>query len=301
MTSNNKTKGFLYYAHNGAINYLKLSICSALSGRFQLSEFKATVVTDVESISSLDDSDRGLLYDLFEKVIIDDFFKVEQDNTRFVVDGQTTHGIQAWYNKTRFNAYEDSDYDETILIDVDFIFQDNNLEKLWGSEMPILMNKKIVPVLNEDDSRKLGFAKSEMVGGFTIPMFWATVVYFDRSDFSRDFFNMVNHIQDNYFYYQKLYQVNDKSYRNDFSFSIALHILNGYRTPGQEWEIPYGFVLSRQYDTVFRVDRGQILLILDVRNRKNPHQLFNVQKMSLHCMNKISLLEHYDRFIKVYT
>ena len=71
--------------------------------------------------------------------------------------------------------------------------------------------------------------------------------------------------------------------------------------PGPEWEIPYKFVLSTNRDVVIRIDKGQIKLIISTRDWKSPNHLFNVQKMSLHCMNKISLLKKYDEFIKVYT
>ena len=199
------------------------------------------------------------------------------------------------------NAYTDSIYDETIMVDVDFLFQDDNLDKIWGSQTPIMMNKHIVPIINNEQAIKSGFVSSENVGNFTVPMYWATVVYYNRSDFSEQFFNLVNHVKDNYFYFQRLYQVEDNAYRNDYSFSIALYILTGNRIPGTEWEIPYKFVLSTNKDIVFRIDKGQIKMIIDTRDWKSPKQIFNVQKMSLHCMNKMSLLHKYNDIVEVYT
>lgn len=295
------SRGFLYYAYNNEIiNYLKLAICSALMGRHQLPSFRAMVVTNSKSLESLNEEDLNLLNELFETVKIDDK-ELTQENYKSTIDGDTRHGTHQWFNGTRPNAYTDSIYDETIMIDVDFLFQDDNLDKLWGSQTPVMMNRLIVPIINKEHSEKSGFIQTANVGNFTVPMYWATVVYFNRSEFSENFFNLVNYVKDNYFYFQRLYQVDDNAYRNDYSFSIALYIANGFCIPGSEWEIPYKFVLSTNKDVVFRVDKGQIKLIINTRNWKQPKQLFNVQKMSLHCMNKHSLQHKYDEIIEVYT
>lgn len=289
------SKGFLYYAHNNnEVNYLRLAICSATTGKYQIPTFRATVVTDLNSMEWLTEQETALLFELFEEVKINDNF--QSDNKRLVLSDDSRE-ISPWYNGTRPSAYYDSIYDETILIDVDFLFQDTNLDKLWGSNSPIMMNKDIIPIINEEEGIKVGFLPSEMVGTFTIPMYWATVVYFNRSPISEEFFDLINHIKDNYFYYQRLYQVVDGSYRNDYSFSIALYMINGYVTPGREWEIPYKFVLSRQCDSVYRVDKGQIKMIT---KHTGSIQAFNVQKTSLHCMNKISLILKYEELIEAY-
>lgn len=295
------SRGFLYYAYNNdVINYLKLAICSALTGRYQLPSFRAMVVTNSDSLESLSDEEMSLLYELFEKIKIDDE-QPTHENYRVVIDGDERRGIHLWLNGTRPNAYADSIYDETIMIDVDFLIQDNNLDKLWGSQMPIMMNRYVVPVINKEHASNSGFIPTENIGNFTVPMYWATIVYYNRSEFSEYFFNLVNHIKDNYFYFQRLYQASDKAYRNDHSFSIALYIANGNRMPGTEWEIPYKFVLSTAKDTIYRIDKGQIKLIVNTRDWKSPKHLFNIQKMSLHCMNKVNLMHNYKSMIEVYT
>jgi hypothetical protein len=40
-----------------------------------------------------------------------------------------------------------------------------------------------------------------------VKMWWSTVVYFDRTDFSKLFFDTWAHVADNYEYYQYLYQI----------------------------------------------------------------------------------------------
>ena len=112
---------------------------------------------------------------------------------------------------------------------------------------------------------------------------------------------MVNYIKDNYLYFQKLYQVYDNSaYRNDYSFSIALHTLNGFRIPGHEWDIPHRFILLSPKDRLYRIDKAQTKVIFDTLDNKGKHNLLNIQDQSYHCMNKISMHEKYDQFIEVY-
>jgi len=301
LKSNEKTCGFLYYAYNNEIiNYLKLAISSALTGRYQLSKFNAMVVTNSESLASLNDNETALLNELFDLVKVDDV-KQKIKNYRKTTDGEIYYGTNTWINHSRSNAYTDSIYDETIMIDVDFIFQDKNLDKLWGSNSSIMMNRIIIPIINKAHSKNTHFHPTEKMGSFSIPMYWATVVYFDRSEFSKNYFDVVNHIKENYFYFQRLYQVSDNSYRNDYSFSIALYIANGNHIPSTEWEIPFKFVLSTNNDVVYRVDKQQIKLMIHTHQWKNPKQLFNVENISLHCMNKVSMTHHYDTFVEIYS
>ena len=60
-----------------------------------------------------------------------------------------------------------------------------------------------------------------------IKMWWSTVVYFDRSEFSRMFFDTWAHVADNYEFYQYLYNFSSKLFRTDYCVSIAVHVLTG--------------------------------------------------------------------------
>ncbi len=300
MKKTTKNNGFLYYAHNNEeVNYLRLAICSALSGHHFIDDFRATVVTDDYSLAAMTEKDKKLMDKVFENMIVDNtFFKMK--NFRSVKDVYDDKGLQPWYNGTRHHVYNDSPYDETILVDVDFIFQDSNLFKLFGSESPVKITKRIIPIISDSKAKKTGFLGNENVGHFTIPMYWATLVYFNRNEFSETFFNLIEHIQDNYFHYRKLYQADDVVYRNDYSFSIALHIMNGFRTPGLEYEILYEFVLSTTMDSVYRVDKGSTKFIMHSRDWPGQWHMFNIEGISYHCMNKLSLLSKYDQFIEAY-
>ena len=295
-----KNKGFLYYAHNNEIiNYLRLAICSALTARHQLKDFHAMVVTDKYSLESLTEQDNELLEELFEFIKVDNTV-FERKNYKGIMHGYENKGKHPWYNRTRPNAYKDSVYDETILIDVDFIFQDNNLDKLWGSETPLMMAQETIPLINTESAERTSWPKREMLSNFTIPLYWATVVYFQKGDFAKEFFNKVNHIHENYSYYKELYQMQGETYRNDNSFSIALHMMNGFIISGPEFEIPHKFIMTTTMDLVYRIDKESAKFILHSRDWKNPWHLFNVKNISYHCLDKVSLLMKYEQFLEIY-
>lgn len=298
--SKNNLKGFLYYAHNTSdLNYLKITICSALTGKHYIPDFNATVVTDKNSLSHLNNKEKNILNNLFNNVIIKDV--PPSNNKRILYNGTECLGKMIWLNGTRPNAYIDSPYQETILLDGDFIFQNDLLYNLWGSQTPLKMYKDVLPAYNFSMiQQKTNDHSHKNVGKFTIPMYWATVTYFNRDNFSKTFFELLTHIRDGYTYYQKYFQMYDQTYRNDYAFSIALHIMNGYRIPSKEWEIPFPMVLIDPRDYVYRIDKGQTKFLINTLKPNPTYNFVNIQELSYHCMNKFSLYEKYDQFMEVY-
>ena len=209
-------------------------------------------------------------------------------------------GMHQWHNRTRPNAYEDSIYDETILVDADFIFQDNNLDKLWGSSQAIMMPQHFISLLTKKNAKRTNLLEIEMLSNFTIPLYWATLVYFCKGQFAKQFFSTVNYIHDNYDYYKELYQLEDSSYRNDHAFTIALQMMNGFVIPGPEYEIPFKYILTTTMDRVYRINKASTKFILNTRDWKNPWHLINIKGLSYHCLDKVSLLMKYEQFLEVY-
>lgn len=294
------SRGFLYYAHNNElINYIRLAICSALSGRYHLKEWHATLVTDKYSLEFSSEEDRNLVYDLFENVIVTEevFLK---ENQRVIMDKYENRGRQKWHNRTRPNAYRDSPYEETILIDSDFIIQNNHLDKLWGSNSNVMMNRDFIPLMSRSYAKKYKMLTSESVSEFTIPLYWATLVYFNRTEYAQQFFDIINFVHDNYTYYCLLYQIDNNMYRNDHSFSIAIHIMNGFRYQAGEAELPFDYVLATTMDDLYRVDKSSCKFIGYTRNYKSPWHMTNISNLNYHCMNKVSMLTKYEQFLAVY-
>lgn len=292
MKYEKNSKGYLYYAHNNRkTNYIRLAICSAITGRYQMNNFRATIVTDKYSMQFLDKKNEKLLEKCFEHIILKD--EIEKRSNSIVNMNNGNPEKNEWYNTTRVDAFLDSKYEQTILIDVDYIFQDNKTELLWNSKTPVKINKDIIPLTNKKTS-------PVMIGTFTIPMYWATLVYFNRDSFSKQFFDLVNHIQENYEFYCVLYQAYDWTYRNDYAFAIALYMLNGFRVPGPEYELPFKYVLSEPNNDIHQISLNSTRFLVQTGDWKAPWHYVNLKDISYHCMNKKSLLELYDTFIEFY-
>lgn len=292
MEYEKNSKGFLYYAFNNeGTNYLRLAIASAITGRHYMADFRATIVTDKFSMEFLNKRNEKLLEKCFENILFEE--EIQKQSKIRQKEKKNNAARDDWYNTTRTNAFTDSKYEQTILIDADYVFQNDKTNLVWDSKTPIRINKDIIPLIN----RKLD---QEMVGNFTIPMYWATLVYFDRSDFSKQFFNLVNHIQENYEFYCILYQIYDQKYRNDHSFSIALHMMNGFRTPGPEYELPFKYIMTSREDVIHQLNVGSTRFLVWTDNWKSTWHYLNLKDISYHCLNKKTLLELYDTFIDFY-
>ena len=155
----------------------------------------------------------------YDKVIVSDSF--QPDNIRLFKD--TTHITEyaSFKNMGRSEVYDLSPYDETLVIDADYFIMNDILDQVWDSENDVMINCKYRDVSGRHKEN------IEYLDNFSIPMYWATVFYFKKSDFAKNLFTLISHIKYNYKYYYYLYNCSGNLFRNDFAFSMALHILNG--------------------------------------------------------------------------
>ena len=129
-------------------------------------------------------------------------------------------GQEQWHNLDRCHAYDLSPYDTTILMDIDyFCFTDNLLQYLQVDE-DFLLHDKIHDLTNKDvyDFRKRSI----------IPMLWATVIIFKKTDRAKSIFETVKYIKQHYQHFCDLYRIDFRNFRNDYAFSIAVNQVNGH-------------------------------------------------------------------------
>jgi hypothetical protein len=74
-------------------------------------------------------------------------------------------------------------------------------------------------------------------GDHDMPMWWATVMMFRRSNTAQYIFDCMQMIHANWEHYRALYGINNRTYRNDFALSIAVGIVSGQT--GQVDTIPW--------------------------------------------------------------
>ena len=113
----------------------------------------------------------------------------------------------------------------------------------------------------------------------------------------KTFFELIKHIKDNWSFYRFTYQIVGQNYRNDHSFSIAIHMFNDFQETNWPMKLP-----SKQYyitdrDEVIHFD-GDWELKLSVDTKE--YYPCKINGMNLHIMNKLALGRAimYDRWIK---
>jgi hypothetical protein len=171
-----------------------------------------------------------------------------------------------WRNFGRYLAYQLSPYDETVLLDTDYLVLDDSISKLWATDFDYQL-------MHTNRTAK-GMDPSTM-GVNSLPFVWATVVLFRRSERAQLFFNLIGRVQRNYQYYKKLYSIHEKSYRNDYAFAIANIILNGY-TVNESQGIPWSMFTVDQKIERMAVINSQIRIYHQDTAMVVPRQCIHV-------------------------
>lgn len=275
------SEGFLIFAHdNETIPYTTIALCNALMIR-ENSRAGVSLVTDDASHSAMQERFGDLYLTAFEHVVI---CEPEGRSRRRYNDTPHRSSHLSWHNGGRPAAYDLSPYDETILLDADYLVCDRALDHAWGSRSPVMMNRSAVTLLHESPR-----PEEVWLDPYGPPLYWATCVYF-RKDDAKEFFDTVGHVRDNYDYYQHLYRFPGGLYRNDYVFSVAAHILGGVDS------LPCPTLLT-SFDTDELLDvpaKNELVFLVDDR------QVNRVVGTSVHVMNKFSIARCADRILATY-
>jgi len=178
-----------------------------------------------------------------------------------------------WLNFDRCKCWELTPYENTLVMDTDYIVKNNSLNSVFTSNKDLLINKNYTDI-NERSDKTV-----ERLSNHGIDMYWATVFYFQKNSKTKTFFNLVEHIQNNWTYYRMLYSIGNRKFRNDYAFSIAIHMLSGYTSIDWPCPLPDPLISSFDTDEVFDLDivKGNFVT--------------NTRGMNTHIMNKVALTE----------
>ena len=133
--------------------------------------------------------------------------------------GNTKNGND-WRNVDRHMAYELSPYDVTLVMDIDYFPFTNNLRQFLDTRYDFLVSKTAHDLTGEDSFDHRRFSMIEMV--------WATVLIFRKGFKAKRVFDTVKYVKQYYHYFNKMYRIRAKNYRNDYVFAIALQQINGF-------------------------------------------------------------------------
>jgi len=276
------TQGVLLFAYNSKnMDYTKQAIYCAKLIKQHLGK-EVALVTDDESYLNRQ-------YPFYKKYIDHVIITGHEDavQERVYNDGLYHSDKQRWYNTNRSSCFELSPFDETIVIDTDVLIFNDELNKCFGSAEDFLISKDYNFV-----DMKRDYSEFNKVSETTCDMFWATAFYFKKTDFTTVFFNLIEHIKENWHFYRLVYEIAEIKFRNDYAFSIAIHTLRGMKHATWPLRVPASIWITVDKDILYSIDDTKLTVLL---HKDYDYQLSAISDATVHVMNKFSLERCIDK------
>jgi hypothetical protein len=262
------SRGILLFAFNtDSVDYFKMAIATAKRAEHFLG-LKSSVVTDINTdIAKYDYK--------FDNVFIVDSDKSNKKNKT------------VWINKGRYQAYDLTPYDETLLLDTDYLINSDSLNLLFNICTDYVVPNNIKFLMEN--------IENELISPISYPTMWATIIVFKKTNKTKQLFECIKMIQHNYRYYAELYGMYSLMYRNDYALTIAHRIINGH-LDDPECHMPWNLV---HVDKELKIERvGQELYNTEykiyrekIHKEKIKKNYIIVKDMDFHCLNKQNFME----------
>lgn len=188
-----------------------------------------------------------------------------------------------WINKGRHRAYELSPYDETLLIDADYMVNSDRLLKIFDCLQDYSCHDDIAQIMRPNE-------KNEKINEQSFFLLWATVIAFQKTEKAKQLFDCMRMVQDNYRHYANLYKFNPDIYRNDFSLTIAHRIVHGH-LPDKQNIIPWNLMHVWLQTDVIKKSKDEfnteyIVVYDNWKNNKIKKEYIEIKDMDFHVINK---------------
>ena len=271
------TKGvFLIAKNNGYVDYVKQAVFLARRIKKYL-DIPVSIATDsieyLENVFGVDD---------FDKIIKLDH--VDGSNMKYFFDGTLSKKAASFKNANRADVYKLSPYDETIIMDTDYIISNDLLKSVFDSKSNFLIYKK-----SDDVAKVRDESEFDKISDTSIDFYWATVIFFRKTKTNKIFFNLVNHIEEEWSHYRRVYQITSSLFRNDFAFSIAIHIMNGFQTGSFAQQLPGNMMYTTDKDILWQLTDDQMMFLVEKKDYLGEYTALKTTGQNIHVMNKFSL------------
>ena len=282
------SNGIIIFAHNSkSVDYGLMSIISGGLAKKYLNH-PVSLITDTSTVDWLKHSNvYGKAVSIFDQIILTE--APETTNVRVLNDGIQSSTVP-FKNSNRASAWDLTPYDVTLMIDSDFLIFSDNLNNFWNVNEDVLISTGMLDMIGN----RVGVL-DKRVSDTGIKMYWATTVMFRKNQQSRIFFDLVNHVKNNYEFYSDIFRFNSKQYRNDISFSIAKHILDGFSERSVNGLPPILTTIDK--DVIFEIDNLQRckFLLYDAVDFIPA----SISNRDVHIMNKQSIIRNQEKLLKL--
>lgn len=287
------SNGILIFSHNNSqIDYSKLAYISAKFAKKHLS-VPISLVTDVGTKEWMEKQDwyNNKIYD---KIILTDNNHPIQQNRRYY-DGSLDFKKSHFKNVYRVNSYDITPYDQTLVIDVDLLIVNNRLNNVWDSNNDFMINRTSHDLASDRD-----LFEFKRVSDHGIDFYWATAFFFRKTIWTKTFFGLCQHIVDNYEYYRFVYRIDNPLMRNDYVFSIAIHIMNGFSNKITQPSLPCEIYYTLDKDELIEVKSSKSFkFLVQKKDHLGEYRLVKTDNQNMHIMNKFSIGRLSEKLLEV--
>jgi hypothetical protein len=164
------------------------------------------------------------------------------------------HDSFPWYNNIRIQANKLTPWDQTLMIDADFMISNSQLNTLFDTDIDFALagssDVNLIGFGSNDDSKDKN--RYQLMPDCTIPQYWATVMYWNHT--ADEYFEYAKTIAENYVFYAANFNFNPNIFRNDYVFSIVAHMLPTQQL-GLKFNYADGDCLINFSDGVLSIDQ----------------------------------------------
>jgi len=264
------SRGVVLFAFNSSkYNYVEMAEYCARRVKSFL-DLPTTIITDEESAETI-------TYD-FDNIII-----VESDKNNI-------RESQVWINKGRYQAYELSPYEETLVLDADYVVNSDKLLKTFDFSDSFCCHNRTEMLMYPE-------APQEFLSSYSYSSLWATVIMFKKSNRAKQIFEALEMVQNNYDHYANIHSFVGGIFRNDYALTLALKIVNGHSDVRSDY-IPWNLVHVGKNTSVYADApdtfdcKGEdfntefTVMFDNWKNSKMRKEYLNIKDMDFHIMNK---------------
>lgn len=276
------TTGALIFAQNTVgVDYVKLALFAAKRVKEHLG-IPVSLATDSTDWLSFYPEHT----EVFDKVI--PIVGNTNQQKRFY-DGTLVYKMAEWKNLTRNQAYDITPYDRTLVLDSDYIINSDTLVKALNNDYTFQIYRKSFDLaLNRDNSC------FQRINQYSIPFYWGTVFIFEKTASTRSLFDLIEYIKTNWEYFRIIYKIDAPNFRNDFAFSIAIHIMNGNTEGDFAQELPGLMTYTLDRDIMVEMKNNKMKFLVEKAHYPGEYTLVSTNATDVHVMNKQSLTRFID-------
>lgn len=257
------TRGAVLFAFNSdTVNYYDTAVFCAERIDYFLN-LPVTLITDEKSLPEEVSS-------IFDKVIT---VEAQADNQKKT--GQ-------WINKGRYRAYQLTPYDETLVLDTDYVVNSDQLSNIFDMYDDFMCAKNADYLMFPD-------APKDIISNTSFDCPWATVMAFKKTDKARQIFECIEMVQNNYQHYSNLYGFAAMPFRNDYALAIALHIVYGGIVDNKVY-MPWNLIHVSERVKMYRVGSGMDTNFVATKKSKRTEYI-KIKNTDFHMLFKPNFIE----------